>query len=75
VRLVRGESVVNEIRSSGCLHSRRFTEIVIVAPLQRCMRTVAYCSPVDSEEDLIARIAEAAATSRQDCTCSCSNKF
>jgi len=54
VPLVRGESVVNDIRSSGCLHSRRFTDTVM-APQQRCIKTLAYCSPVDSEEDLIAR--------------------
>jgi hypothetical protein len=65
VRLVNGVTVVNDIRSSGCLHSRRFTNTAIAAPQQRCMRRLTYCSRVDSEEDLIARIAEAAATSRQ----------
>jgi len=65
VPFVLGESVVNDIRSSGCLHSRRATDTGTAAPQQRRVKTVAYCSPVDSEEDLIARIVKVAATSRQ----------
>jgi hypothetical protein len=65
VRLVGGENVVDVIRSLVCLHSRRSTDTVTSAPQQRRTRTSAYCSPVDSEEDLIACIAEAAATPRQ----------